>query len=113
MNYDGYFKKDDNTKGAHWYIVECMSCGSEYRRMQGSLTRAIEKGTRGCAKCAKERFKQDKAQAKERESREIEERLQMWLWANFLMPVTSLRWRYENERAFDSENSKVMGWRLI
>ena len=113
LSYAGYFHKNETSKGQHWYNVACMGCKSEYIRVQGSLTRAIEKGTRGCHKCAKARQKEDKEAAKERQEKDQEERFKEWLWINFLIPVTSLRVRHEMRRCFDTEKAKVLGWRTI
>ena len=108
-NKNGKSKK----KGQHWYLMECMTCHQQYERVEGGISRAISKETRGCMACARKRFVKDKEERRRRDLEQMREAYHFWLWANFLMPVTALRWRDEEGRSFDSEKSKVMGWGLI
>ena len=94
-------------------MVKCLECSRAYERYQGSLTRAVSKGTKGCHKCAKKRHAEDMKKSKEQEAADILASLQAWLWVNFMMRPTSLRMRDELGRSFDSEKIIVMGWRTI
>lgn len=113
LRYLGFRRATQCKKGQHWYLVACLTCGKEYERVEGGLSRAISKGTRGCNACAKKRFKADKEESQRRQIERIQRESRLWIWVNHLMPVTSLRLRYEMDKCFDNEAAKVLGWRTI
>ena len=113
LKYIGFRRSEKNKKAQHWYQVACLTCGAKYERVEGGLSRAISKGTRGCNACAKKRYAIDKEASIKREYERIQRESRLWQWVNSLMPVTSLRLRDEMGQCFDSENAKVLGWRTI
>ena len=113
LRYIGFRRYGTQGKGYHWYMVKCLECSRAYERYQGSLTRAVSKGTKGCHKCAKKRHAEDMKKSEMRSEWAIMQSLWLWSWVYFQMPVTSLRERDERGRSFDSEKTKAMGWRTI
>ncbi len=107
LNYIGYRRYGNDGKGAHWYLTQCIGCGEVYERYQGSLTRAVAKGTKGCNKCAKARFAEDKKASEVGKEWQLMQRFWLWSWAIFQMPVTSFSFRREAGKCFDSERTRT------
>lgn len=113
LGYVGYFRKDELSKGHHKYLVMCRFCNRTFERGQASIMRSERQGCTGCHHCAKTRNRMSSKERTTEDERERTEKLQEWLWAISLMPVTTLRIRAEIGKCFDSEKSRVLGWRMI
>lgn len=113
LDYIGYFRKDELSKGQHRYLVMCRYCRRTFERGQASILRSEQQKCTGCHHCAKTRHRMTSKEIRTEDDRERLEKIQEWLFVMSLMPVTSIRIRAEMNRCFDSEKSRVLGWRMI
>ena len=109
LQYQGFYRAPNRTKGQHKYAVACRFCGRTFTRLQGSIMRAELSDCKGCHHCAKERSKEEAKAARLMADKLIEESFQAWLWVLHSMRPTSLDFR----ETFDNEAVKLFGWRTI
>lgn len=112
LGYLGFLPANDIKKKYHKYSVICKTCRRLFVRCQAGLVRAQKLDKSGCEACDNPYYKRS---IDERETEDNRKWHVCEEWKRFLftMPVTSLRFRDAVGRSFDSEKSKVMGWRLI
>ena len=110
IGYLGFISAGDEKRKYHSYRVVCTHCKAQAIRRQAGLLRAEKQGRSGCAECSSPFYKRPIAEQQTEEAHQWRQMCEEWKEFLFTMPVTSLRWRDEQGKAFDSEKVKVLGW---